>query len=397
MDRLKRLNALVLAGVLCLSLLAGCQQGAASSASGSVSGSASTSAQEAPVATVDLNTVADICTYLSGLNADEVVATADGMDITAGELMYWLVYNCDQMSNDYYYYQGTDELPWNTVDESTGSTFSDYLRQVSVTYAATQRIIEKNAKAAGVSVKQVDKGAIQASLETLAEYLAADTDKITVEQYLWQQGLTSELYTWNCEMDYLYQGLSDYYFGKGGEREPTEEILLSYLDDEGYYSVKHILLETKEATDEVKAQKKAKAEELLAQIKAAGGDEAVFDKLMKEHSEDPGLAQNPEGYVFQANTNIDPAFEMAALALEPGQLSDIVEGVHGYHILLRTPMKVTQELKQTFVNDQMGMMVGGWIELAEIKTTDACDKLDPKTIYQAMTDYRNTIAAITAE
>lgn len=395
MKHFKRLCALALAGALSLSVLTGCGK------QGQVSSSASSSVQE-PVATVDLSTIDNICTYLCGLGPDEVVATMDGIGITAEELMYWLVNNCEQMRSYYLYYQGTDELPWNTIDESTGQTFSDYLLQDAIDYAATQRMVEKQAKQAGITVQQADKDAIQASLDSLTAQLAADTDKITVEQYLWQQALTTDLYHWNCEMDYLYQGLSDYYFGEGGEHEPTEDIVLAYLDDAGYYKVKHILLatvdtETDQPLDEkAVADKKKQADDLLAQLKASGNDQALFDRLMNEYSEDPGLASYPEGYNFQINTNVDPAFEAAALELEPGQISDVVEGVSGYHIILRLPMDA-EEFWATFITEQMSLMASLWMEKAEIKTTDAHDKLEPKAIYQAMTDYRNTIAALIGE
>ncbi|MBR2935343.1 MAG: peptidylprolyl isomerase [Oscillospiraceae bacterium] len=398
MKLFQRVTAMALVIVMCMCVLTGCgKQGAASSSAQSGAVSGSVSVEREPLGTVELSTVTDICTYLCGLAPDTVVATADGMDITAGELMYWLVTNCDNMVEYYSYYQGTDQLPWTAVigeEEEPGKTFAEYMVEDSVKYAAIQRIVERKAKEAGIAVKQEDKQAVQTSLDTLADQLAADTDKVSVEQYLWQQALTNELFAWNYQMDYLYQGLSDHYFGEGGEREPTEEILLSYLDTAGYYSVKHILLETKEATDEVKAQKKAKAEELLAQIKASGNDQALFDKLMKENSEDPGLATSPEGYTFQANTNIDPAFEMAALELEPGQLSEIVEGMHGYHIILRLPMQATEEIKETFINEQMSLMGSLWIESAQIELTDAGKALDAKAVYDAMQIYRNTIAQL---
>lgn len=401
MKLFQRMTALALAGIMSVCMLTGCGKQGAASSSGAQSGAVSV--EREPLGTVELSTVTDICTYLCGLASDTVIATADGMDITAGELMYWLVTNCDNMVEYYYYYQGTDQLPWTTVigeEEGPGKTFAEYMVEDSVKYAAIQRIVERKAKETGIAVKQEDKQAVQTSLDTLADQLAADTDKVSVEQYLWQQALTKELFAWNYQMDYLYQGLSDYYFGEGGEQEPTEEVLLSYLDTAGYYKVKHILLATvdtgtrEELDEKTKTQKKAKAEELLAQIKASGNDQALFDKLMKEYSEDPGLAANPEGYDFQANTNIDPAFEAAALELEPGQVSDIVEGVSGYHIILRLPMKVTEELKETFINEQMSLMGSLWVESAQIELADAGKALDAKAVYDAMQVYRNTIAQL---
>lgn len=401
MKLFQRMTALTLAGVMSVCLLAGCgKQGEAStSASGSASGSVSAPVE--PLPTVELSTITNICSYLSGLPAEETVATVDGIGITAGELMYWLVLLCDNMYN-YYYYQGVTEMPWNTIDESSGESFADYILQDSVKYAAMQRIVEKRAKEVGLAVQKTDKDAIQSSLETLEQQLAADTDQINVEQYLWQQALTADLYRWNCEMDYLYQGLSDHYFGEGGEREPTEEIVLSYLDSAGYYKVKHILLATVDTTsreelDEATvAAKKKQADELLAQLKESGNDEALFDRLMNQYSEDPGLATYPEGYNFQINTTVDPAFEEAALELEPGQISDVVEGVSGYHIILRLPMDA-QEHWENFITEQMSLMASGWLEMAEVEMTDAAQKLDPKAVYDAMTAYRNTIAQMMDE
>ena len=408
MNLFKRMTALVLAGVLTIGLLSACGSGDGESSSQSAAQSSSSSAEANALTAVDLTTITDISTYLCGLPSGEVVASVNGTPITAGELMYCLVTGCDNMVEYYYYYQGTQELPWNTVlaaedgeieDGAVAEekTFAEYMLNDAVKTAAMQIIVETKAKEAGITVTKENAEASQASLDMVTQQLAADTDKITVEQALWTQALTKDDFIRLYNMEYLYQGLTDHYYGEGGENEPAEEILLSYADAAGYYAVKHILLETKESTDEEKAEKKAKAEELLAQLKASGNDEALFDKLMKEHTEDPGIATNPEGYTFQANTNIDPAFEEAALALEPGQLSEIVEGQHGYHIMRRMPMKVTDDLKTDFINEQMSLMGTMWVESAEIEMTEAGKTLDAKAVYDAMQNYRYTVAKVKGE
>lgn len=95
--------------------------------------------------------------------------------------------------------------------------------------------------------------------------------------------------------------------------------------------VRHILLKTtdKPAADEPKI--KAKAEELLKQIKAG----ANFADLAKKNSEDPGSAANggelPDW--VSRNGQTVPEFEQAAMSLKPGQTSDLVKTTYGYHII----------------------------------------------------------------
>ena len=82
--------------------------------------------------------------------------------------------------------------------------------------------------------------------------------------------------------------------------------------------------------------KKAKAQEILNRAKA-GED---FAALANEFSEDPGNS-DPQGkekkgglYADTPKGRMVPAFEQAALALEPGQIApDLVETDFGYHII----------------------------------------------------------------
>jgi len=387
MNFFKRMTALALAGVISLSLLVGCQQQGGSSSSASAP-------DEVPEV-VDVNAIDDICVYLTGLKGDETVATVDGTKITAGELMYWITANCDNLLN-YYYYYGVTELPWDSTDESGETTLADFVLEDAVNYAALQRLLEQKGKEAGLTVSQENKDAIQSAMDAMEANFAADG--VTLEQYLWQQGLTGELYRWNCECDYMYEALAEATFGEGSGNEPTQEDILAYREEMGEYKVKHILLasidtSTREALDEeTVAEKKAAADTLLAALRKSEDPMTLFDEYMNTLSEDPGLATNPEGYVFTANTTVDPAFEEAALALEPGQISDVVEGASGYHIILRLPLEVDVEQdKDEYINAQMAELADGWIGQAEIKTTKAFDGLNAQVIYEKMTVYRNAI------
>lgn len=78
------------------------------------------------------------------------------------------------------------------------------------------------------------------------------------------------------------------------------------------------------------SSKKAKADEILKRAKS-GED---FAKLADEVSEDPGTKGKGGLYENVKMKQMQPAFEQAALALEPGQISDnLIETPFGYHII----------------------------------------------------------------
>jgi peptidyl-prolyl cis-trans isomerase D len=124
-----------------------------------------------------------------------------------------------------------------------------------------------------------------------------------------------------------------------GTVKPTErEISRSYNDGIELYSTpeqvraSHILLKTEgKKEDEVKA----KAEQILKEAKA-GGD---FAALAKKYSEDEASAKNGGDVDFFARGRMDPAFEEAAFALQPGQISDLVKSQFGFHIIKVTDKK----------------------------------------------------------
>jgi len=97
--------------------------------------------------------------------------------------------------------------------------------------------------------------------------------------------------------------------------------------------VQHILLKTtdKPAADDAKI--KAKAEDLLKQIRAG----ASFAELAKKNSEDDASAKNAKNpgelpdWVTRGQTVKE--FEDTAFALKPGQVSDVVKTQYGYHII----------------------------------------------------------------
>jgi parvulin-like peptidyl-prolyl isomerase len=125
----------------------------------------------------------------------------------------------------------------------------------------------------------------------------------------------------------------------------------------------HILLSTKDPdtnkdlTDDQKAGKRKKAEELLKHARA-GED---FAKLAKENSDEPGSKDKGGEYQF-ARGQMVPEFETAAFSLKTNQISDIITTQYGYHIIKlseKIPAKkvelatVSEEVKDYLKQQQM--------------------------------------------
>jgi peptidyl-prolyl cis-trans isomerase C len=92
----------------------------------------------------------------------------------------------------------------------------------------------------------------------------------------------------------------------------------------------HILIRTPENADaKAKETARAKADDLLKQAKS-GKD---FAELAKQNSQDPGSAVNGGDLGYFQQGQMVGAFERAAFALKPGDISDVVETPFGYHII----------------------------------------------------------------
>lgn len=115
------------------------------------------------------------------------------------------------------------------------------------------------------------------------------------------------------------QQIADYYQAHQKDYQVPEEV-----------KVRHILIKVPAGADAKTDQAaKQKAEDLLKQIKAG----ADFAALAKKYSDDPGSkAQGGELGFIQRGTTV-PAFEKAAFALQPGQVSGVVKTQYGYHII----------------------------------------------------------------
>jgi len=82
-------------------------------------------------------------------------------------------------------------------------------------------------------------------------------------------------------------------------------------------------------TPAAKAAAKAKADSILAELKA-GGD---FELIAKRESDDPGSKANGGDLGWNRRGKMVPEFDRWMFALAPGQLSPVIETAFGYHVI----------------------------------------------------------------
>jgi len=99
----------------------------------------------------------------------------------------------------------------------------------------------------------------------------------------------------------------------------------------------HILIRADKGAPEAAVKEASdKAEQILAQLKAAPED---FAKLAKQHSQDPGSASKGGDLGFFGRGMMVKPFEEAAFASTQGQISSVVRSDFGFHIIQLTGIK----------------------------------------------------------
>lgn len=123
----------------------------------------------------------------------------------------------------------------------------------------------------------------------------------------------------------------------GGKPQVSDADLQAYytahqaqFTDKEQVKVRHILIAVPAGADaKADSAAKAKAEDLLRQIKAGGN----FAELAAKNSDDPGSKSQGGELGFLDRGRTVPEFDKTAFSLAPGQTSDVIKTQFGYHIL----------------------------------------------------------------
>lgn len=292
-------------------------------------------------------------------DADEVVMTMDGEDVTWEEYFYWLYYSGVQVNN--YINQMAANMSaygmnvtWDDAADDTGISFKDYVVQLAEENIRQIHSIKKFSAENDVTLTEDNLKAIEEQRKTDMVNLCGEevSDEEFAEFLKSTYYLPIKVYDDMNEINYLYQNCFAKLYGEDGEKL-SDEKAEAYLKDSGYMNAAHILFMTVDPStgealdDETIAEKKALADKFAAELAGITDTEKLqerFAEIKDEYCEDTGKEAYPDGYIFTPGTMVTE-FEDTVNALEDYQVSEPVESRYGYHIIMRLPLTIDTVLK----------------------------------------------------
>ena len=326
----------------------------------------------------------------------DTVAVVNGRLIRQDEFEYFVRYNVDTRAEN-----GEQITDWEE-EISDGVTVSDSVKEDALDWFIYAGGIHQQAARLGIELQDEDRAALE---EQWKQFTGRYDSPEAAEEALAEQHCTPELYKYILETQYLSDRVFDSLYGEYGCNITDAECAVM-TEGDGYLMAKHILLlpvkmnddgTQEELPEKEKAEKLEMIRELKTQIDGAeaGERQALFDELMKEHSEDTGLEAYPEGYLFQEGDMVEEFYD-ATMALEEGAVSDIVQTTYGYHLIMRLPINYDVipsaysmytaygydylTLRYLCADEAFGASAQQWMERVEVEKTELYESLNVKDL-----------------
>ncbi|MBR5502714.1 MAG: peptidylprolyl isomerase [Oscillospiraceae bacterium] len=246
----------------------------------------------------------------------DTVMTVEGHEVSAEEFSQYML----SIMSSYISYYGeeffADSASFEYVIDQAKQYFTDYYTLLAW------------AEEEGYTLTAEDEQYVS---ETMAGVKANYATEEEYQQALADSGLSEELYyELLCKDVVRINFVNSLYDAETSPYAVAEADLPAFCEENGIYGAKHIFFLFGE-DDNADLAVQRRAQEVLARLNA-GED---FDTLMHEFSEDPGLAEYPNGYTFGEGEMVDQFYEGTA-ALAIGEHSGIIASDSGgYHIILR--------------------------------------------------------------
>ncbi|MCL2843730.1 MAG: peptidylprolyl isomerase [Oscillospiraceae bacterium] len=318
---------------------------------------------------------------LAGIDPTAVVLEIDGFDPVLWEEFHYELQRCRSIIEN----MGIIVDDWDAVfddqpifDETL--TYNEFVIRFAIDATLERRAVESVFEESGATIDPDFYEEIRAMyLEEMGEeeFLDLLTEHFMTEDLFIRLSAISEMYF------AAYEALTQ----EGGL--VSEEEVETAIAEEGILRAKHILIAADEEGDAAATQR---ADELYQELQGLSGDElyTLFDELMAEYGEDPGMVGNPDGYTFMPGVMV-PEFTEGTEALDYGEVGPPVRSDFGYHIILRLPVDPDAVVMSPHGGQETvhSMLAGGQIErlLEEAQaalvyeTTALLDQIVPGEIF----------------
>lgn len=333
---------------------------------------------------------------LDAYSPDTVVMKIDGSEVHWNEYVFWLC----STAKDFAAEADVPVIPdWNAVyDASSGETYAEALCRVVLEKEKQFHVLEAKAAEYGAELGEEGNAYVESSLQESMESFSITSEEER-DEVLRRAYLDEDVLRYQAKVAYLYLGLYQTMFGADGEKISEEEIN-DYVAENGYMTVKHILLSTVNENNEPlpeddvqrKLERAQRMIERLNEIEDPQERLAQFDRYMSDYNEDPGVLNYPNGYCFKPG-EMEESFEQAAAALAPYQVTaQPVQTVYGYHVILRLPttgedvIDITDEglpyhLREDAAQTTYLQLMQAWIDDAEIEWQPGFEHLDIQKLF----------------
>lgn len=291
----------------------------------------------------------------SGIPEDAVLLTVDGREVPAWRYLYWLACGCGRLQEQYRSAGVT--LDWDAPLE--GGTLADYAKDQALADTALYATVENWAETWGCTLDDSDARAMErAWAERAAEYGGEGPYLAALADMGLDRARAEEL----SGTGRLYAGLYRLYEAEGSPLAPESEELEAFAAEGGQVTVNRILIGA--GTDREDARRRA--EEIFARLNMAEDMAAEFGILSAE-GDDPAGPRT----LIPGDGALGEDLEAAALALEVGQCSGILESGEGFSILLREQPD-RKALMEAYFDELLQRAAAG----AALQTTEYYESLD---------------------
>lgn len=236
----------------------------------------------------------------------------------------------------------SDSLWDQYIDTSYSATTQEYLDAMIQSYFISYNLYAYHFDELGLTLDPEVEKEIKDQIQTQIDRYGSEEK---LDEALRETGFTYKEFCDQYYNEAKKGAVILHYFGPDSEITPTSREEMELYYNEYYTKVKHVFLSTKDSEqNDLSIPEKQKVGQKAQQVldKALAG--ADFDSLIDEYGEDPGMASNPDGYIFSKDdTSYTRVFHNAAFDMEFGEIR-LVQSNLGYHIMKRESF-LTEDMK----------------------------------------------------